>query len=119
MKNKVWISVFSSTLPPASSHSPFQTQKFFPMGFCLPFNSSLDDIQINSEGGRKGFLIVKMRFQKLYVFMQKLTKPAERKYESGSSVCCGLVAESCQTQYAQSSWTLSYFQQRWSKPMDF
>lgn len=44
-----------------------------------------------------------MGFQELYLFMQKLTKPAERKYESGSFVCCGLVAENYHTQHTQSS----------------
>lgn len=88
---------------PLLTNPPFKLRSFSYGIFFLPFNSSLDDIQIILEGGRKSFLIVRMGFQKLYVFMQKLTKPAERKYESGSSVCCGLVAENCHTQYTQSS----------------
>lgn len=57
----------------------------------------MDNIKISS-GGRKERLYDRTGFQELYLFMWKLTKPAEKKYESGDSVCCGLVAEDCHTQ---------------------
>lgn len=38
-------------------------------------------------------------FQELYLFMWKLTKPAESKCESGGSVCCGLCRGLSHTMY--------------------
>lgn len=54
---------------PAHPPSPIKTQKFFPMGIFLPFNSSLDDIKISSGGRKEGKTLLQLELDfKTYIY---------------------------------------------------
>lgn len=95
----------------SSPPSPIQTQSFFLWEFSCLLTVLWMLLKSVLEEGREGFMVDRTGFQELYLFIWKLTKPAESKCESGSSVCCGLVAEDCHTRCTESPWNLSELEQ--------